>query len=574
MVSGVAFSVLSVLIQHVAYWRPHACLSAPLSSSAPGSLLRAASLARRHGHAALAKAVARYKLTPAELGPSTGAGMKRLNLQNAAHQAAKGHSSPGQAGSARTIQSPQLSESFREARTALQHHLEYRGSSGSLGSPSSSPSSDYEASVESGPVSAARRVLKLSPSEQRSQQQQQKRAKRPQELKQKQKAPFSKLRPTAADSDWDTASVSSLSDESQANMPGPHTPLPHPRAAVSPAAANGTVSHQDPPSSPEAASTSTLISYRPTTDSSQPRVVVNITVVDDTPFTDAKAPQSPALAKPGSAQRHAAPLRRPSDLQVPQANGHVSDGSMPTSPFASASSQKGEQAGARATAGVTTTSPPPSIDSQDVGAPSPHVSRELFPAATAAAQAADGGLSMRAKQPPSAARDSSQMEPEPSASFPGTSELLVPDQQAAAKASGTAAAASATTAVSPPPPPPPPPPLPQNAVRAQSIPAPPPPPPPPPGAPQRAISTPAPPPPPPPPPRPQGPARTVSAPAPPPPPPPPLAARQAGTTAPPPPPPPPPGGRAPPAAPPPPPLPPGAKPPPPAPLPPGMQPEH
>lgn len=454
------------------HWLPHAWQSVAPHSCEPCSLLRGSCfLVCRHGHAALAKAVARYKLTPAELGSSTGSAMKRLNLQDAA----KGHSSPGPAGSARTIQSPQLSESFREARTALQHHLEYRGSSGSLGSPpSTSPSSDYEASVESGPVSAARRVLKLSPSEQRSQQQRQKLADRQREFKQKQKGTFSNLRPSAADSDWDTASVSTLSDESQANMPGPHTPLPHPRAAASPAAANG-VPHQDQPSSPEATSTSTMLSYRSTTASTQPRVVVNITVVNDMPFPSAKGPQSQRLPQSESAQQPAASLHTLSDVKVPHANGHVTDGSMPTSPFASADSQQGEQAGAGAKPAVTAASLAPSTESQDNGGPSPGVSRELFPAATAVAEAAADDLSAHAQQLP-AAHDSSQKGSESSASLPSTSQLLLPDQQAATKASEAATAASAPTAVAPPPPPPPPPPVPQTAVRAQSIPAPPPPP--------------------------------------------------------------------------------------------------
>ena len=277
--------------------------------------------------------------------------MKRLDLQGAAHQAAKGHS-PHQAGSARTIQSPQQSESFREARTALQHHLDARGSSGSLATPSSSPSSDYEASVESGsqsgPSSTARRGLQLSPSELHRQQQRHKLAERQRNFKQKQQQTFSNLRPAAAESEWDTASLSSLSDESQANMPGPHTPLPHPRAAVSPAA-NG-IPHQDQPSSPEAAATSTMFAYRAVQGSMQPRVVVNITVVNDMPFSSTSNDQHQAQHKPAKAQQQptaaaaaaaaAAASQKLPDVELPEANGHVNDGAMPASPFGLAPSQR------------------------------------------------------------------------------------------------------------------------------------------------------------------------------------------------------------------------------------------
>ena len=439
----------------------------------------------RHGHAALAQAVARYKLTPAELGTSTGTGMKKLDLQGAAHQTAKGHSS-NQAGSARTIQSPQQSESFREARTALQHHLDARGSSDSLGTPSSSPSSDYEASVESGsqsgPNSSARRVLQLSPSELRQQQQRHKLAERQRNFKQKQKQSFSNLRPAGADSEWDTASLSSLSDESQANMPGPHTPLPNPRAAVSPAA-NG-IPHQDQPSSPEAASTSTMISYR-SREGSMPRVVVNITVINDMPFQSANAHQNQAKHKPGSIELQptgaaavaaavaaAASSKRLPDVKLPQTNGHASDGSMPTSPFASASSQKGEAVGG-AEPGVTSASAAPSkaIDagSQERLAPSPSISRELFPTAVAAVQP-EADLAKPAQQE-LPTQDSIKAD-EPAVSFAGRAEPPVSDQQAATNASEATDAAATSLA---PPPPPPPPPL---AARAQFIPAPPPPPPP------------------------------------------------------------------------------------------------
>ena len=497
----------------------------------------------RHGHAALAKAVARYKLTPAELGQSTGSGMKKLDLQGAAHQAAKAHS-PAQNGSARTIQSPQQSESFREARTALQHHLENRASSDSLGSPSTSQSSDYEASVESGsqnaPVSTSRRVLKLSPSELHRKRQSQLLSERHDRFKQMQKASFSKLRPPAAESDWDTASLSSLSDDSLANMPGPHTPVPQPRAAISPAA--NMLPVQDHSSSPGTTSTSTLLSYCPTQGSTQPRVVVNITVVNDLPVPSGKVAQSQAAQREQQVPVGAIPLQGLPNIKAPQANGHVSDSAMLASPFAS--SQEGDiktEAESKPKPAVAVAAPPATkADGHlEEATPSPGISRELFPTATKAPQA-EAGLAERTE--PAPAPQNMADDAQPTAILPDF------DRQPATKASEAATAA--------PPPPPPPPPLLRTAARSPNIPVPPPPPPPPPPA--------------------QAPGRTLSAPAPPPPPPPPLPAQRAGTVAavappPPPPPSPPPGGRAPPAAPPPPPLPPGAKQPPPPPPPPGKQ---
>ena len=485
--------------------------------------------------------------------------MKKLDLQGAAHQAAKAHS-PAQNGSARTIQSPQQSESFREARIALQHHLENRASSDSLGSPSTSQSSDYEASVQSGsqtaPVSASRRVLKLSPSELHRKRQSQLLTERHNRFKQKQKASFSKLRPPAAESDWDTASVSSLSDDSLANMPGPQTPLPQPRAAISPAA--NALPVQDHSSSPGATSTSTLLSYRSTQGSVQPRVVVNITVVNDMPFSSGRAAEIQTAQRAQQVPAGAVPLPI---IKAPQAHGHVSDSAMPVSPFASKSSQEKDSdtdSELMLKPPVTVASPPPTKADGHIeeATPSPGISRELFPAATVASPA-EAGPAKRTEPAPAANMADEAL---PTASLPDQSS--VSGQQPALKAREAVTAA--------PPPPPPPPPLPQTAT----VPAPPPPPPPPPPtAPQRAASTPAPPPPAPPPPA-QAPTRTSSAPAPPPPPPPPpppVPAQRAGTAAPPLPPPPQPGGRAPPAAPPPPSLPPGAKQPPPPPPPPGKQ---
>ena len=494
--------------------------------------------------------------------------------------------SPAQVESARTIQSPQQSQSFREARTALQHHLENRSSSDSAGSATGSHNSDYEASIESGshPSSSpgtSHRALKLSPSEIQRKKTRQQLADRQRNFKQKQS--FSKLRPVSdKESDWDTASVLSLSDESQANMPGPHTPVPHPRAALSPAA-NGHPM-QDRTSSPDIASTSTLFSYCPSQESTYPRVVVNITVVNDLPPVPGNLSQPQAL--PSHVQQNQ-PSVAASGAKVPQANGDVDSTAMPASPFASVSSQEGEVLSTKAlstNAEPAASSPPPSTagDNMAKGVPSPSVSRELFPiveqslptpkAASDSTQAAQAEMELakRAQQLP-AAQHLATSDVEDRQRQP-TSDVLqeaaeqghaIPAQQDQKPEAASQAQEEADGPAAPPPPPPPPP-LPPS--RASSTAAPPPPPPPPPLPPQitgRASSIPAPPPPPPLPP--QGPAKTLSAPAPPPPP------VRPGAAAPPPPPPPPPGGRAPPAAPPPPPLPPGAKQPPPPPLPPSKQ---
>ena len=527
----------------------------------------------RHGHAALAKAVARYKMTPADRGNSVVSSPK-LPLDGAAHQAAK-QRSPPQVESARTIQSPQQSESFREARSALQHHLENRGSSDSVrsASGSASQSSDFEASIESGiqaaSVATSHRALKPSPSELRQNKQRQLLADRHRKFKQKQS--FSNLRPASGDSDWETASASSLSDESQANMPGPHTPVPQPRAALSPAA-NGRPD-QDRTSSPDAASTSTLFTYRPTHEAAQPRVVVNITVVNDMPAMHSKPPQLQALLNQSNGLKAQEGIAAAADpAKGTQANGDASHGTVPASPFASASSQVemdlSSKAGPGEAAGVAASSASSKAEGAlNETAPSPVVSRELFPTAKqveshaaalcASTVQADATLAEHAKQLPEAqdlasisSNDEAQLQPPPQQSparFPSAPvqrSEAVAASQALREADGVGPAAppppppppplplgrTSSTAAPPPPPPPPTPPL-QKAGRLSSTPAPPPPPPLPPQAPGRTLSSPAPPPaPPPPPPQPTG--RTLSAPAPPSPPPP--------------------GGRAPPAAPPPP----------------------
>lgn len=217
--------------------------------------------------AALARAVARYKLTPAEQGASTGTASKTnpatpiplLPLE-----------------SVRRIQAPQQSESFREARTALQHHLDPQASSDTE-STSDSPTSDYEGSDSTTATSSSpsHRRLRLSPSELHRKEQRQKLDDRHRRYKLKQLS-FSHLRPPAVHTDWDSTSQSSFSDESRHIQP-PDTPLPLP-VVISTPASNG---RPNPDHSDSPVSASTLLSYRSVAESAQPRVVVNITVVND-----------------------------------------------------------------------------------------------------------------------------------------------------------------------------------------------------------------------------------------------------------------------------------------------------
>ncbi|KAA6416552.1 MAG: hypothetical protein FRX49_13477 [Trebouxia sp. A1-2] len=445
-----------------------------------------------HGHAALAKAVARYKLTPAEAGNSVVPSLK-LPLQD---MAAK-QRSPAQVESARTIQSPQQSQSFREARTALQHHLENRASSDSAGSATGSHNSDYEASVESGshPSSssgASHRALKLSPSEIQRNKTRQQLADRQRSFKQKQS--FSHLRP-ASESDWDTASISTLSDESQANMPGPHTPVPHPRAALSPAA-NGHPA-QDRTSSPDAASTSTLFSYRPSQESAYPRVIVNITVVNDLPPVPGNLSQPQAM--PSYLQQNQLAAVAASGAEVPQANGDVDSTAMPASPFASASSQEAE---AMTTEALNTNAEPAAFSPPNTaggsiakGVPSPSVSRELFPVAEQALPApkaasdsmqaaqAEVEVAKRAQQLPAAQHlatndvEDRHFQPIPDVLQEAAEQghALPPQQDQKLEAASQAVQEADKPAA--PPPPPPPPPLPPSRTASTTAPPPPPPPP-------------------------------------------------------------------------------------------------
>ena len=406
--------------------------------------------------------------------------------------------------SARTIQSAKQSQSFREARTALQHHLENRASSDSAGSATGSQSSDYEASIGSGshPASssgASHRALKLSPSEIQRKKTRQQLADRQRNFKHKQS--FSHLRP-ASESDWDTVSVSTLSDESQANMPGPHTPVPHPRAALSPAANGHPI--QDRTSSPDAASTSTLFSYRPSQESAYSRVVVNITVVNDLPSAPGNLSQPQAM--PSHVQQKQLAAVAALDTEVPQANGDVDSRAMPASPFASASSQEGEAMTTKALstdAEPAASSPPPSTadDSMAKGVPSPSVSRELFPNAEqtlpvpqAACDSmppaqAEVELAKRAQQLP-AAQEDRQHQPIPDVMQEAAEQghALPPQQDQKLEVTGQALQEADGPAA--PPPPPPPPPLPPSKTSSTA--APPPPPPPPPTPPQTAASAPPP----------------------------------------------------------------------------------
>lgn len=497
------------------------------------------------GNAALARAVARYKLTPAEHGSSTGTASKHKSSTPVP---------PLHMESVRRIQAPQQSASFREARTALQHHWESHDTS-ETESTSDSQTSDYEGSVDSTTgtsSSRSHRKLKVSPSELHQRQQRQKLDERHKRYKLKQQS-FSNLRPPAVVIDYDTASQSSLSDGSRHIHP-PDTPLPH-------AGPNGTpdaAARPDQDRSGSPASTCTLLSYSSVAESAHPRVVVNITVVNDY-IPPGMAPTSSLLH-----QGVAAAGQRQMPSALPISNSAM------LSRLSESSKQN--------TADAEHSTPAPDVvqgTPEQAAETSPIVSRQLFPVA----QQKDSQVPASSVSPAAAAASVSTAQQDikvhniakPDSRSPAVA-VPMPDSRQSKTEEADAAEASEQSVRSPPPPaastasqvdtdtvspratlpPPPPPPPPPPLVpvnRTQPAPAPPPPPSPPPLL-EKVASV---------------PATVQPAAAPPPPPPPPPVANRASTAAPPPPPPPPPGGRAPPASAP------GACPPPPPPPPPGMQ---